>query len=249
MRKPVVASRFAGKSTNGAWGDSLIEIDWSVGEILNAIRELNLDERTVVVFVSDNGAPLGYGGSNAPLGGTGYSTSEGGMRVPCIIRWPGRIPTNQTCDELCTMMDILPTFTHLAGGVIPLELEIDGYNTWPLWAGDMGAQSPYEVFYYYMMDQLQAVRSGPWKLHLELTNKPGSGKRLDSKRPLRLINLNEDLQEKKNVSDQYPAIVKRLLSFAEKARYELGDTGIKGSGRRKAGWINNPTPRLLIKAE
>ena len=121
MRKPVVNPRFAGKSANGPWGDSIEEIDWSVGVILQAIRELNLDKRTLVVFVSDNGAPLARGGSNAPLGGSGYTTSEGGMRVPCIMRWPGRIPAGQSCDELCTMMDILPTFARLAGAEVPQD--------------------------------------------------------------------------------------------------------------------------------
>ncbi|MCP4263880.1 MAG: sulfatase [Planctomycetes bacterium] len=247
MRKPVVDARFTGKSANGPWGDSVEEIDWSVGEILQAIQELNLDERTLVMLVSDNGAPIGYGGSNSPLGGTGYTTSEGGMRVPCIMRWPGTIPTKQTCDELCTMMDILPTFVRLAGGILPQDRIIDGKDAWPLWSGQRGAKSSHDVFYYYMMDQLQAVRSGQWKLHLELSSKPGAREGLSQKRPMRLINLSQDIQEKLDVSAQHPDIVKSLLAWADKAREDLGDAGRKGTGQRKAGWVKNPTPRVLIQ--
>ncbi len=98
-----------------------------------------------------------------------------------------------------------------------------------------------------MMDQLQAVRSGQWKLHLELSSKPGSRKDLSQKRPMRLINLSQDLQEKLDVSAQHPDIVKRLLAWADKAREDLGDTGRKGAGQRKGGWVENPTPRVLIK--
>jgi arylsulfatase A len=246
MRKPVVDERFSGKSTNGPWGDSLEEIDWSVGEILRAIRELNLDKRTLVIFVSDNGAPLGRGGSNGPLGGTGYTTSEGGMRVPCIMRWPGQIPAGHVCNELCTMMDILPTFAHLAGGSVPQGRIIDGFDAWPLWSGKPGVRSPYEVFGYYMVDQLQAIRCGRWKLQLELNRKPGSREIRVQKRPLRLIDLSADLQERHDMSAQHPDVVKRLLALADTLREELGDTGHPGSGQRPAGWVRHPTARLLV---
>jgi arylsulfatase A len=247
MRKPVVDDRFAGKSTNGPWGDSVAEIDWSVGEILQAIRELSLEERTLVVFVSDNGAPPGSGGSNRPLGGAGYTTSEGGMRVPCVLRWPGTIPASRTCDELCTMMDILPTFARLAGSTLPRDRIIDGHDAWSLWVGQHKARSPYKVFYYYMVDQLQAVRCGQWKLHLELSSKPGSHEVRARKRPMRLIDLDDDLQEKRDVSAQHPDVVKRLLTWAKRAREDLGDAGRRGSGQRQAGWAKTPTPRLLVK--
>jgi arylsulfatase A len=246
MRKPVVDARFAGKSANGPWGDSIEEIDWSVGEILRTIRELNLDERTLVVFVSDNGAPLGRGGSNGSLGGTGYTTSEGGMRVPCIIRWPGQIPAGHVCHELCTMMDVLPTITRLAGGIVPKDRVIDGFDAWPLWSGKPGIQSSYEAFGYYMVDQLQAVRCGRWKLQLELDTKPGSREMRDQKRSLRLIDLSSDLQEQNDVSAQHPDVVKRLLALAAQMRDELGDAGRTGSGQRPAGWVKRPTPRLLL---
>ena len=114
------------------------------------------------------GTPPGKGGSNAPWGGWAYTTSEGGMRMPCIVRWPGKVPAATTCDELCTMMDILPTISTLAGAAIPQDTIIDGKNVWPLWLETAGAKTPHEVFYYYMAEQLQAVRSKKWKLHLPL---------------------------------------------------------------------------------
>jgi len=247
MRKPVVNSRFAGQSANGPWGDSIEEIDWSVGRILQAIQRLKLDERTLVVFVSDNGAPLAHGGSNAPLGGSGYTTSEGGMRVPCIMRWPGRIPAGQTCDELCTLMDILPTFARLAGAALPQDRKIDGYDAWTLWSGRPGAKSPYRAFAYYMVDQLQAVRSGPWKLHLALNIKPNSRELRQQKRPMRLIDLRHDPQEAHDVSAQHPNVLKTLLATAERLQEELGDVGHPGTGQRPAGWVEHPTPRVLVE--
>jgi arylsulfatase A len=162
------------------------------------------------------------------------------------MRWPDTIPQNRICDEVCTMMDILPTCTRLAGGTLPHDRIIDGHDAWALWSGQSGAKSQYEVFYYYMVDQLQAVRCGQWKLHLELNSKPGSNEGRDQKRPMQLINLSKDLQEKHDVSAQHPDIVKRLLAWADKAREDLGDTGRKGSGQRQAGWVKNPTPRVLI---
>lgn len=245
MAEPVVDPRFAGQSQNGPWGDSIEEIDWSVGEILGALERLGLEDRTLVVFVSDNGAPLAHGGSNDPLGGTGYTTAEGGMRVPCIVRWPGRVPAGQSCDELSTMMDLLPTFARLAGGEPPLDRKIDGEDIWPLMAGIPEAESPHEVFYYYMVDQLQAVRQGNWKLHLELENTVGARQGQDQFRPLRLIDLSEDLKEEHDLSSQHPEVVQNLLQLAERAREDLGDAGLPGPGRRRAGWVDDPTPRVL----
>lgn len=247
LRKPVVNPRFAGKSANGPWGDSIEEIDWSVGLIIKAIRDLEIDDRTLVVFVSDNGAPLAHGGSNAPLGGSGYTTSEGGMRVPCIMRWPGRIPAGQTCNELCTMMDILPTLARLAGAELPQDRTIDGHDAWALWSGQPEAVSAYEVFAYYMVDQLQAVRSGPWKLQLALDHKPNSRELRQQRRPRRLIDLRTDLQEKQDVAAQHPDVVKELSALAEKVRQDLGDAGHPGRGQRSAGWVKQPTARLLLK--
>jgi arylsulfatase A len=240
---PVVDPQFQGKSKNGRYGDSVEEIDWSVGQIMSELRRLRIDDRTLVVLTSDNGTPPGKGGSNAPWGGWAYSTTEGGMRMPCIVRWPENVPAGRSCDELCTMMDMLPTFTGLAGAAVPQDRIIDGKDIWPLWAGRPGAKSPHKVFYYYMINQLQAVRSGKWKLHLPL--KKMRGKVVN--RPLKLIDLGKDPQEADNLSQEHPDIVRKIMSLAEKARLDLGDLDRPGAGRRLAGYVDRPTPRVMLR--
>ena len=167
---PLFASReFHGKSANGRYGDSVEEIDWSTGKILDALKQHGLDKNTLVIFTSDNGSNGRNGGSNAPLSGAKGGTMEGGMRVPMIARWPGRIPAGGTCNELSSTMDFLPTFAALSGGLLSAN-KIDGHDITPLLTGTKGAASPYEVFYYYRRRQLQAVRWGDWKWHLPLAN-------------------------------------------------------------------------------
>jgi len=240
---PEVDPHFRGRSDNGSYGDSILEIDWSVGEIINALKRLGIDDRTLVLFTSDNGTPPDKGGSNAPWGGWAYSTSEGGMRMPCFIRWPGRIPAGHACNELCTMMDLLPTLARLAGGPLDTDKVIDGKDIWDLWSDVPDASSPHEAFYYYMADQLQAVRDSRWKLHLPL--KAIRGKTVD--RPLRLIDLSIDPKEVHDLSHEHPEVVRRLMRFAERARTELGDLGRHGHGHRAAGQVGRPTPRVLLK--
>ncbi|MCA9226976.1 MAG: sulfatase-like hydrolase/transferase, partial [Planctomycetales bacterium] len=141
---PFSSHAFRGKSANGDYGDSVEELDWSTGEILRAIQQLGLDNKTLVVWTSDNGAPRRNPpqGSNAPLGGWGYTTREGGMRVPCVVRWPERIPAESVCHELTTMMDWLPTFAHLAGASAPRDRKLDGHDITPLLMGESDAKSP-----------------------------------------------------------------------------------------------------------
>jgi len=158
---PVHASpAFKGKSGNGPYGDAIEEIDWSAGQLAATLKELGIDERTLVMVTSDNGAIRQ--GSNLPFSGGKATTKEGGMRMPCIMRWPGHVPAGQTCDELCTTMDLLPTLAALAGTRPAAERPIDGKDIWPLMAGEKGARSPHAAFYYYYMSQLQAVRSGSY---------------------------------------------------------------------------------------
>ena len=239
-RSPFASKSFRGKSSNGPWGDSVEELDWSTGEILRTLKELGLDDRTLVVWASDNGAPRRNPrqGLNLPLAGWGYTTAEGGQRVPCIMRWPGRIPAAKTCGELCTMMDLLATFARLAGAEIPNDRIIDGYDIWPLMAGEPGARSPYKAFYYYHMQQLQAVRSGKWKLYLPL----GGGTRTS---PVRLYDLEADLGETMNLAGKRPLVVTRLLGLAQNAREDLGDIDRPGPNQRPAGFVADPTPRRL----
>ena len=227
--------RFAGKSANGKWGDSVEEIDWSTGEILKALKDLGIDEKTMVVFLSDNGGAVRHGASNLPLSGGKGSTMEGGQRVPFVVRWPGKIPAASSCSEMATSMDLLPTFAKLAGGSTPADRKIDGKNIWPLLAGDADAKTPHEAFYYYYRGDLQAVRSGDWKLRLP---------KKDKKQELALFQLRDDIGEKKNVASEHPETVEKLQKFAALARQDLGDdaTGAKGANTRKAGFKEAAVP-------
>ncbi|MHC4679560.1 MAG: sulfatase-like hydrolase/transferase, partial [Planctomycetota bacterium] len=193
---PVHSSEnFHGKSANDGYGDCVEEIDFSTGEILAALKRLALDERTLVVFTSDNGAASRWGGSNLPLSGWKGSTMEGGMREPCVMRWPGKIPAGATCREITSTLDLLPTLARLAGTREPQDRIIDGKDIRPLMTGRPGAKSPHEAFYYYQMDQLQAVRSGRWKLHLPLKVKRANWGKGTPDRPMKLYDLEADVGE------------------------------------------------------
>ncbi len=248
-REPFASDDFRGKSANGAWGDSVEEIDWSTGEILAALKRLKLDDNTLVIWTSDNGAPRRQPpqGSNLPLGGWGYTTMEGGMRVPCIMRWPGKTPADKECDEIATTMDLLPTFAKLADTTAPRDRIIDGHNIWPLISGRDGATSPHEAFLYYHLDTLHAVRSGRWKLHLALPEgAPTFGGRPDRSK-IQLFDLQADLAETSNVADKHPDVVQRLLNYAEQAREDLGDFNRKGKNQRPVGHESDPQPVVLHK--
>jgi len=242
---PVHSSeKFRGKSANKGYGDCVEEIDWSVGQILGALKKLGLDGNTLVIFTSDNGAASRWGGSNLPLSGWKGSTMEGGMREPCVMRWPGKIPAGGTCDELACTMDLLPTFAKLAGTRAPGDRIIDGRDIWGLMSGRAGAKSPHEAFYYYFRDQLQAVRSGKWKLHLARTQKP-RGNKPAVKVAGKLYDLKADIAEQNNVAEANPGVVKRLLGLAEKAREDLGDRDRAGANQRPAGLAVSPKPLVL----
>jgi arylsulfatase A-like enzyme len=242
------SAAFQGKSANGKWGDSVEELDWSMGEILRVLKEEGLDEKTLVVWTSDNGAPKRNPpqGSNAPYRGWGYGTAEGGMRMPCLVRWPGKIPPGVTCDALCAMIDLLPTFAVLAGAPLP-ERKIDGHDMSGLWLGQRGLDSPHDEsgFFYYLAEQLQAVRSGPWKLYLGLEKKAvGLGEKTEPFQA-QLFDVRNDVAETKEVSAQHPDVVARLNAMAEAARAELGDVDRAGKGQREAGWVERPTGRVV----
>lgn len=245
---PFSSPAFRGKSQNGDYGDSVEELDWSTGEILATLKRLGLDERTLFVWTSDNGAVRRNPpqGSCAPYKGFGYDTSEGAMRMPCVVRWPGHVPAGQVCDELCSTIDLLPTFARLAAAPLP-TLPIDGRDIGPLLLGAAGAKSPHDAkgFYYYYMDQLQAVRSGPWKLYLPLAKKYISLGRKTAKAPLALYDVRRDVGETREVSAANPQVVARLLALAETARQELGDEARPGVGQRAAGMVENPQPLLF----
>lgn len=244
---PFASEAFRGKSANGPYGDSVEELDWSTGEILQALRDQGIEERTLVVWTSDNGAPRREPpqGSNAPLKGWGYDVSEGAMRMPCLVRWPGVVPAGAACGELCTAMDLYPTFARLAGAELPGDRTIDGRDIWPLLSGESGATSPHEAFYFYFGDQLQAVRSGTWKLYLPVERRRGAGAARPRPAATELYDLSSDLGENHNLAAAHPDVVARLMQFAEQARTELGDGEQPGVGQRPAGWVDAPTPRVI----
>ncbi len=243
-RAPFASERFRGKSANGPWGDSVEELDWSTGEIMAAIERLGLDDNTLVVWTSDNGAPRRDPpqGRNAPLGGWGYTTAEGGQRVPCVVRWPAKVPAGSACSALTTTMDLLPTLAHLAGADLP-ERTIDGKDIWPLLAGETN-ESPHEAFYYYYCPQLQAVRSGQWKLALPLDEKWISFRGKTEPSPATLYDVVADPGETTNRAQQHPDVVRRLLELAEQARAELGDVDRPGAGQRPVGRVEDPRPQV-----
>ena len=257
-RTPYASPDFKGKSKAGNWGDSVEELDWSTGQILNKLVELGIDNNTLVFWTSDNGAPMArtsndaYRGSNAPLFGRGYTTAEGAFRVPTIFWWPGKIPAGTVSDELATTLDLMPTFARLAGTEAPTDRKLDGFDIRPLIFDDPDAKSPYQVFYYYNRDQLQAIRSGPWKLFLSVgeairhphhpPNQPYPSKQY-------LFNVVEDIDCTINVVNDNPDIVSRLEALAVIARQDLGDLNQPGTGQRPRGYVASPTPRVLEKSE
>jgi arylsulfatase A len=249
-----VSDKFRGQSAQGLYGDVIMELDWSVGQILAALKEHGLDEQTLVIYTSDNGPWLSYGnhaGTAGPLREGKATVWEGGVREPCIMRWPGKIPPGSVCREPAMTIDILPTLAKLAGAPLP-QHKIDGLDIWPLISAQPGAKSPHEALYFYWQRALQAVRSGKWKLHIahdyrSLDGKPGGagGKPVpyvQKKTGLALYDLEKDPGETTNVADRHPEIVEHLQRLAEKARADLGDSATKqgGKGVRPAGSLEAP---------
>ncbi len=187
-------------------------------------------EKTLVIFTSDNGGT--QRGVNKPLRGFKGSTWEGGMREPTIAWWPGRVPAGTETDAITSMMDILPTFTRLAGGQPPLDRKLDGHDIWPLLAGTPGAKSPYEAFYYFRGLKLNAVRSGQWKLHLEKGE---------------LYNLDTDIGESTDVAQEHPEVVQRLRALAQQMDGDLGNDARLGPGCRPLGRVSDAQP--IISAD
>lgn len=242
-----VSDKFDGKSAAGRYGDVLMELDWSVGEVLKALEKFHLVTNTWVIFTSDNGPWLSYGnhaGSARPLREGKGTNWEGGTRVPCLMRWPGKIPAGATNDAMFMTIDLLPTIASIVSAPLP-DRKIDGRNVWPLIAGTPAAQNPHAAYYfYYHQNHLEAVTSGDgrWKLVLPqdyrtLGGKPGGINGRPAKyetRPLaapELYDLHHDLAETTNIAAGHPEVVKRLLECAETARLELGDAVTKRQGR------------------
>ena len=250
---PLGASEnFRGKSAGGPYGDAIEELDWSTGEILATLRELDLDDRTLVLFTSDNGPwiettrgmdpegkpfiPRDHSGHADPLRGYKMLTTEGGLRVPLVARWPGTIPPGNVCAEVATTMDFLPTFAALAGATLP-DATLDGRDIRPLLFAEPDAKSPHEAFYYYCYTHLQAVRSGKWKfvrLRPEFPAWTGFSGRFhgDGVDEFQLFDLESDPGETVNLAAEHPETLARLRQLAHRARMELGDYNHLGSGAR-----------------
>ncbi|HWE36793.1 MAG TPA: sulfatase [Isosphaeraceae bacterium] len=245
-----VSSKFRGKSPNGLYGDAVMEVDWSVGQVLKALKDNGIDEQTLVIFTSDNGPWLCFGdhaGSAGPLREGKMTTFEGGHREPCVMRWPGHIPAGTTCREPVMTIDLFPTIARLVGAGVPKGRKIDGLDISPLILGKPGAKSPHEALYFYWDNGLEAIRSGHWKLHFphdfrSLGNQPRAhgGQPVPyfrSRIVLALFDLETDPGERLNVADDHPDVVARLSRLADAARADLGDslTGVEGKGTRPPG--------------
>ena len=243
---PLAASpAFKGKSKNGLYGDATEELDWSMGVLFETLKQCGLDENTLVIFTSDNGAQEQFGGTNRPLRGEKGTTYEGGFRVPCIMRWPARIPASQENDELVTSMDLLPTLASYCGYEIPKDRIIDGHDVTDILEGQSIASST-EVFYYYQKQQLQAVRWRNWKYHLPLQERIKGPHLPDTEvGEARLYDLDSDLSETENVIDRHPEVVRQMNKLIEEVRSDMGDWGYEGRNQRPAGVIDEPFPRVM----
>lgn len=198
-----VSDAFYYEDVKRAYTTTIEQIDFSVGRIFTALKEAGVDDNTLVVYTSDNGPWLSkkhHAGSALPLRDGKFSTYEGGMREPCIMRWPSRIPAGKVCGQMCGTIDLLPTFAQLAGAKVPTDRTIDGKDVWPLMSGKPGAKTPHEAFFYYRGRNLDAVRSGKWKLRCNKNN-------------TELYDLEADIGEKNNLADKRPEIVGRLRNM------------------------------------
>ena len=243
---------FAGVSEAGIYGDVIEEIDWSTGQILSALKENGIDENTLVIFTSDNGPWLSYGthsGKALPLREGKGTSLEGGVRVPCVMRWPGNIPAGVVQQKPAMTIDILPTIANITDTALPAK-KIDGTDMTYLLNGDTASEYHHDAYYfYYKRNELHGILSGDgrWKLYLphtyrSLNGRVGTADGLpinyeQNQIGLELYDLQNDISEATNVSDKYPDIMKELLEHAEAARAELGDalTDRVGSGVRKEG--------------
>lgn len=246
-----VSDKFKGKSGMGLYGDVMMELDWSIGRVMESISRYGLDENTLVVITSDNGPWLNYGNHAGSAGGLreGKGTSfEGGQRVPCIMRWKGVIPAASVCSNLASGLDLLPTFAAIAAADLP-DHKIDGVNLMPLLLQQPGANPRQSFFYYYRANDLEAVTDGNFKLvfphnYRTYENNPagmdGKPGKVDEFHPLKerlLFDLRRDPGERYNVIEHYPDELAKLEKMALDAREDLGDnlTNIKGKGVRQVG--------------
>lgn len=246
-----VSEKFKGKSKAGLYADLMMEIDWSVGKVLQALKENGLDENTLIILTSDNGPWLNFGNHAGSAGGfrEGKGTTyEGGHRVPCIMRWKGTSPAGLVCNQLTSTIDILPTIARICKTELPKN-KIDGIDFLTLLKGNLNEATRKTFYYYYQRNALEAVRLGSWKLVL-----PHKGRSYETQAPsnnglggvtqnistgLALYDLRRDPSERYDVQSLYPEIVAQLQNLAEEARDDLGDdlTERKGKNVRMCGIV------------
>ncbi|SFR33793.1 arylsulfatase [Robiginitalea myxolifaciens] len=248
-----VSDRFKGKSGRGLYGDVIMELDWSVGEILKALERSGLSDNTIVMVTSDNGPWLSYGnhaGSAGELREGKGTNWEGGVREPFVMKYPAGIKAGQLIDQPVMAIDILPTLVQACGLALPGK-KIDGNSIWPLLSGNTSEAPERPYFYYYRVNELQAVRLGEWKLLLPHRYRsmkgqppggdglPGEYTHFEVKQP-ELYRLSDDPAESQDLADAYPEKVSELLALAEAMRQELGDalTGAEGKARREPGRVD-----------
>ena len=235
---------FKGKSSRGLYGDVIEEIDFNVGKIVDKVKALGLENDTYIFYFSDNGPwwiKGEQGGTATPLRGAKTSTWDGGVRVPCVMWAPGRIPAGTTSNTLSTTMDMLPTIAELAGTEAPSDRKIDGHSITRMIHGKTTFKSPTKVFYYYQNSHLQALRVGKWKLHVPRPNVKGWKPHwsnhiakediLINSEPV-LYNLDKDIGEQNDVAHKHPKVVERLMRLAEEGRKDIGDYNRRGEGIR-----------------
>jgi arylsulfatase len=251
---PIAASeKFKGKSDAGEYGDVIMELDWSVGQVLKALKEEGLDKNTLVIITSDNGPWRKFGnyaGSSGGLREGKMTVFEGGQLVPCIMKWPGAIPEGVVCNKLASTIDLYPTLASICGLRLPDQI-IDGVNITELLKGRTDVNPRRYFYYYYDENSLKAVRRDNWKLVLphpslsyekDVPGKDGiSGKTISEMFPMGLYDLRQDPGERYDLQQSYPEIVAELQQVAEKAREDLGDnlTDRKGKNRRPVGVVND----------
>lgn len=256
--KLAVSDDFKGKSERGLYGDVIEEIDFNVGRILDELKKKKLDKNTYLIFTSDNGPwwiKKEHGGNAFPLRGAKTSAWEGGLRVPCIIWAPGKVPAGTTSDQVSATIDLLPTIAKIAGTASPTDRVIDGIDISTLIHGqDSILVRPY---FYYLHRELRAVRMGKWKLHL--SHNPASKAIGYTKWPRHiapedrihfdkntLYDLEKDIGETTNVADVHPEIVAQLLAQLNWAKKDIGDFGVRGENARLLGDEPYFTPNELI---
>lgn len=239
------SSNFKGKSQNGIYGDATEELDWSIGQILATLKEEKIDENTLVIFTSDNGAKEYFGGSNGDLRGEKGTVYEGGFRVPCIMRWNKKIPAGLVSNALVTTMDILPTLSSYCCYDLPKDRIIDGKDISYILEGKR-KKADKELFFYYQKQQLQAVRWKNWKYHLPLEKRiklPALDQIETS--DAYLYDLSNDIAESVNIIKQHPEIVTQIKVFIEQIQSDIGDWQIEGANVRSAGYIDEPFSRTF----